>query len=468
VICKRAACLIVVMAVIALGVSGAPRADLGALYRAAPGQTVDGGLPTVKRDTLLNGLQLISLPQEGSGTVKMHLRLNSGSMFDLAGKGGLADITVRMLLRGAGAYSAKNLADTASQLGLTISTKVTWDSTDLLIAGPASSFDSMMDLLGQLVVNPTFNQAELDQLKSQRLTEIIAEPRTDLQGVSRRALETLFGTFPYGRPEDGTTYTIARILRDDVVYYHDRFYLANNAELVVSGDVNVEEVTRIARAKLGFWKKGEIVPATFRPSSPPVARQLLVLDSVDSGTAQAAVAQIAISRRASDYFPTLIAAELLRTLPEKGSETIVEAELDARTLAGPLLVTVKSSPNKIVEAVDRIIDAMGRLRQGQIIPAQLQQAKDHLISLYLRKAANPDGLVDALLDLELYRLGRDYIINYSDRVQAVTASEVAQAALAHMDPQALVVVVSGPAAKIEPDIRKLGNVSVLKDQQISQ
>jgi zinc protease len=463
VICKRAACLLVVLAVIELGASGALRARLGVLNWPAPAQAVGGGPPTVKRDTLLNGLQLISLPQEGSGTVKMHLRLNSGSMFDLAGKGGLADITARMLLRGAAGYSAKNLADTASQLGLTISTKVSWDSTDLLIDGPASSFDSMMDLLGQLMVNPTFNQAELDQLKSQRLTEMIAEPRIDLQGVSRRAFQTLFGAFPYGRPEDGTTYTIARILRDDVVYYHDRFYLANNAELVVSGDVTPEEITRLARSKLGFWKKGEIVPATFRPPSPPESRQLFVLDSVDSGTAQAAVAQIAISRRAGDYFPMLIAAELLRTLPEKGSETIVESELDARTLAGPLLVTVKSSPNKIVEALDRIIDRMGRLRQGQITAVQLQQAKDHIISLYLQKAANPDGLVDALLDLELYRLGRDYIINYSDRVQAVTAGEVAQAALSHIDPQALVVVVSGPAAKIEPDMRKLGNVSILKD-----
>src|SRR5262249_37251342 len=50
------------------------------------------GLPAVKRDWLLNGLQLILIEQQGTGRVRVHLRINSGAMFDLAAKGGLADI----------------------------------------------------------------------------------------------------------------------------------------------------------------------------------------------------------------------------------------------------------------------------------------------------------------------------------------------------------------------------------------
>ena len=63
-------------------------------------------LPIVKRDSLLNGLQLIVLEQEGTGSVSARLRINSGALFDLAGKGGMADVTAGMLLKGGGGFDS--------------------------------------------------------------------------------------------------------------------------------------------------------------------------------------------------------------------------------------------------------------------------------------------------------------------------------------------------------------------------
>ena len=123
-------------------------------------------VPIVKRDSLLNGLQLITLEQPGTGSVSAHLRINSGSLFDLAGKGGLADLTAGMLLRGAGGLTARNMADSVEQLGLTVKVTAGWDSTDIVISGPADSLDSIFDLLGRLLITPSFDQKELDALKA--------------------------------------------------------------------------------------------------------------------------------------------------------------------------------------------------------------------------------------------------------------------------------------------------------------
>src|SRR5215216_5116637 len=81
-------------------------------------------LPILKRDSLLNGLQLIVMEQPGTGSITARLRINSGAMFDLANKGGLANITAGMLLRGAGGLSAKNISDTVEQTGLAINVSV--------------------------------------------------------------------------------------------------------------------------------------------------------------------------------------------------------------------------------------------------------------------------------------------------------------------------------------------------------
>ncbi|HEY6332426.1 MAG TPA: pitrilysin family protein [Blastocatellia bacterium] len=461
-------CTLVLVVSLAAITPGAPVGRAGHAPATAPYQSADVNLPAVKRDTLLNGLKLIVIPQEGTGKVKIHLRLNAGSLFDLAGKGGLADITARALLRGAAGYSSKDISNVIEQLGLTVTSRASWDSTDLTISGPTGSFETVVDLLGRVIVNPTFVLSEVDLVKSQRLNEMISDPRNNQDPSSQKALQTLFGSFPYGRPDDGTAYTISRITRDDVVYYHDRFYLANNAELAIQGDVNMADVTRITRAKLGFWKKGEIVPATFRPPTPPDSRQIFVLDSNDSGSASAAVAEIGISRTANDYFPMLIATELLPDLVQKNSDTSLEAQLGARALAGPLLVKIKTPTDKAAAVIGQIIDAMNRIQQAQVSSDQLQHAKEQLISSYSQKAASEDGLIECLLDIETYGLGRDYLMNYGDRIRAVDSSQVAQAAQSHMNLQTLVIVVSGPASKIEPEMRKLGNVSVVKDHQATQ
>ncbi|HXU08591.1 MAG TPA: hypothetical protein VN743_06310, partial [Blastocatellia bacterium] len=96
-------------------------------------------LPVVKRDSLLNGLQLITIEQPKTGSVSAHLRINSGALFDLSGKGGLADLTAGMLLRGGGGLNAKAVSDTVEQLALTVRVTTGWDSTDIIINGPSDT-----------------------------------------------------------------------------------------------------------------------------------------------------------------------------------------------------------------------------------------------------------------------------------------------------------------------------------------
>src|SRR5215469_2114582 len=134
----------------------------GREYLAGPAQIA---IPSVKRDLLLNELQLMVLSQPGTGNVTARLRVNSGAMFDLAGKAGLADLTAGMLLRSAKGLAAKDLSEFLNQQGLTLNVKVGWDSTDITISGPAATLESILDLLGRLVVNPSFGQPELDAFK---------------------------------------------------------------------------------------------------------------------------------------------------------------------------------------------------------------------------------------------------------------------------------------------------------------
>lgn len=423
-------------------------------------------LPTVKRDSLLNGLQLVVLEQRGTGTVSVRLRINSGAMFDLTDKGGLADLTAGMLLKGGGGYDAKAVVAAVEQLGLTVNITVGWDSTDIALSGPAEALDAMFELLGRLVITPAFDQKEFDALKAERVAALKADAANTEGALKRKAVEVVFGAHPFGRPSRGTPESLAKVTRADLSFYHKRYYLANNAVLIVTGDSMPEDVTRLARSRLGSWKKGEKIAATFRAPEPQTARRVLILDSQDSEVSQATIGQIGVSRRATDFYAALILGDVLNqggatlVTPEAGAG--VRAELDSRFLAGPLFFNIKSPQSGMAPAIESTLAMMSRLQTGPPPIEQVESAKNRLISSFTERLRTTEGAADVILDIELYGLGRDYMINFADRVRAVTPADVLQAAKTYLKPQSVAIIVHGSASQLEAPLKKIGAVTVMR------
>jgi zinc protease len=457
---KRAALAIAALSVVLFTV----RTDYSSVtYRPQASPLV---VPIIKRDSLLNGLQLMTLEQPGTGSVSAHLRINSGSLFDLAGKGGLADITAGMLLRGASGLSARSMADSVEQQGLTLKVTTGWDSTDIVITGPADSLEAILDLLGKLITSPAFDQKELDALKSSQVAALAKEGEDDSVLARRKALEVLFGSHPFGRPERGTPETIKQITRQDLVYFHNRFYIANNSEIIVSGDATADQVTRLARSKLGPWKKGEKVPPTFKPADTPAARRILVLDRAEEAPARAAFVQVGVSRRAEDYLATVVMADVLSSqissLVAVHSGASLESDLEARLLAGPWVLSLKGAPADLAGYTDVIIDTMTRMAANLPANDRVETAKAKVVAAMAERLKTTEGAAELILDIETYGLGRDYVVNFADRVSAVSAADVQRAAQTHLKPQSMAIVIAGPASRFETAMKKVGAVTVQK------
>ena len=439
-------------------VIGGPLSALTALR-----QTAAPVLPVLKRDYLLNGLQLVLNEQPEPGGLTARLRIDSGAAFDRAGKGGLADITAGMLLKGGGGMDAKAVSETVKALGVSIKVSVDWDSTNITLNGPNDSLDSLFDLIGRLVISPNFDQKELATLKTERVAAIAGED--DAAAARNKAMEALYGSHTYGHPVRGTAESISQISREDVVSYHSRFYLANNAVLVVTGDVKAEEVTRLARTKLGSWKKGEKIPATFQPPAPLVSRRVVIIDR-PSQNARAVIAQLGASRKDKDYIAVLVMAEVLRAAAAGRAGavpgTVVHVGLDARYLTGPLLVEITSPPAAMGQTMESLLATMDELKRALPALDQVESAKARLISSFSERLGTVDGAGDVVLDIETYGLGRDYLMNFAPRVNAITPGDIQHAAQAHLNTQSVAIAAVGPASVCEDAMKKLGTVTIVK------
>lgn len=452
---KKSVCLLI--AVIFL-------ASLGPLARSSAFVRQSGGfaLPILKRDALLNGLSLILMERPGTGTVNVRLRIKSGAMFDLAGKGGLADITAGMLLRGGGGYRAKDVRETIDQIGATLNILVGWDSTDITISGPSASIEAMFDLLGRLLITPAFDPKELDDLKAERIEAVRKEQSETGARTEAKAVESVYGSHPYGRPARGTADSISKITRADLLYYHGRFYLANNAAMVITGEATAEEVTRLARARLGAWKKGDLTPATFRPPEKLSSRNVFILDRGESPVSQAVIALTGVSRRAEDYFAAMIAFEILRERCSKISfGARIETVIEPRFLQGPLTMRISAPTADLPRVIEAALSEMAQLQSGTPSLELVEWAKAQIISAMGESLKDPLRVVDLTLEIETYGLGRDYLVTFGDRVSAVAPADVARAAQSYLSSQTASVVVSGQATRFEALLKNIGPVTVM-------
>ena len=76
------------------------------------------------------------------------------------------------------------------------------------------------------------------------------------------------------------------------------------------------------------------------------------------------------------------------------------------------------------------------------------------------KLKTDEGAASVILDIETYGLGRDYVVHYAERINAITASDVQHAAQTYLKPQALTIVIAGPPARFENLVKKLGPSTV--------
>ena len=208
--------------------------------------------------TLPNGMKLALLPKKTrAATVTGQFDLELGDEKTLFGQAAIADLTADMLTRGAGKLSR---ADITSQLD-TLKTK-------LAISGKAGTVSvrfqtsraklpEVLNLLRDLLRNPTFPATEFEQLRAENLTQIEGA-RNDPQNVGSRMIDLELNPFKKGdvryngTPDDAAALykaaTVANAKR-----FHETMYGANNGKFALVGDFDAAQAEAQLKDLFGNW-----------------------------------------------------------------------------------------------------------------------------------------------------------------------------------------------------------------------
>jgi len=432
-----------------------------------PGALRDFGLPPVERRTLANGLTLLSCTSRHFPVVTVSMLLEAGGVYEPAEKAGVAALTAELLESGAGARSAADIAEDAESLGVSLGSSISWDVAYVGLTGLRSKLEPASEILASVVREPTFPLEEVERLRAERLAEILqrrADPRSLASEMASRFVfspET-----PFSRPLGGPSATVAMLQRGDVETFYRARYRPGDTSVLVVGDISADEAAALVEARLGDWSgvpepAGEVL---VRPRSPEA--QMIIIDRPGAVQSELRIGHVGVERATPDYFSIVVmntilggafSSRLNLSLRERHGYTYgVSSGFAMRRSPGSFLVSTAVQTEVTAPAVREVLATLAGMRDAEVTPAELNDARNYLAGIFPLRVQTTDGLASRLAELVIYGLPEDYFEHYRERVLAVSADEVLRAAQRYLRPAELAVVVVGDAAKIAGPLAELG------------
>ena len=427
-------------------------------------------LPPVERATLANGLKVELARRTNIPFVRLWLQLDGGIAADPHALPGLASMMGQMLVEGTTTRSSQQIADETAADGAYLYATTQLDFTRVMLGVLKDKLDPALDLYADVLLRPTFPEAQLARLKKIALAQIEQE-RVDPYGAALRVLPALIygDTHPYGEPltGSGTVASVNAMTVADLAAFHRTWFKPNHGTIVVVGDITMAELVPKLERVLKGWKPGEVPEVNIAPVMLGTRSRLYVIDRPGAEQSLILVGQLVPPRKnADDYayrnfndaFGGAFGSRVNMNLREDKhwSYGASSFAFDAR---GQRLWAIYApvQTNKTREAVEEVKKEInGVTGDRPITAAELQDAKDRQTRTLAGDFETGSAVASAMSTIDAYGLGADYYDTFAERIRGVTTEQLAQVVNRLIVPGRQVWVVIGDKAKIEADLKQAG------------
>lgn len=220
--------------------------------------------------TLDNGLEIVVIEDHRAAAITNMVWYRTGAADEPPGKSGIAHYLEHLLFKGTDELAPGEFSATVRANGGSDNAFTSWDYTGYFQRVAADRLELMLrmeaDRMVDLVLTEEIVAPELDVILEERSQRVDSSPGS-IFGEQRRAAQYL--NHPYSIPIIGWRHEMEGLTKQDALDFYETFYAPNNAILIVAGDVEPEEVKRLAEQHFGPIPANPDLPERVRPEEPP-------------------------------------------------------------------------------------------------------------------------------------------------------------------------------------------------------
>jgi zinc protease len=419
--------------------------------------------------TLGNGLKVVVIPDHRTPVVTQMIWYKVGSADETPGKSGLAHFLEHLMFKGTAKHPVGEFSQTVLRIGGNENAFTSTDYTGYFQRVPRDQLAKMMefeaDRMTGLILKDENVLPERDVVLEEYNMRVANNPEARL---TEQIMAALYLNHPYGRPVIGWRHEIEKLDREDALAFYRRFYAPNNATVVIAGDVDAKDVRPMAEQTFGQVQPQPAIPAQrIRPQEPaPIAPRTVTF--ADPRVEQPKVMRYYLVPSATTAAPGESAAlDVLGQLMGSGSNSylyralVVDQPLAVSASAGyqgtsldptQFMISVSPRPGVSFAQVEQVVDrVIADVAQNTAKSADLERVKTQLIAEAIYAQDNQATLARWYGAALTTGLSIEDIRSWPDRVRAVTAEQVRDAAQKWLDKKRSVTgyLIKDAAAKRE-------------------
>ncbi|CAN5676965.1 hypothetical protein BH24ACI5_BH24ACI5_00090 [soil metagenome] len=405
----------------------------------------------VREATLTNGLKVLVKEIHTAPLVSVWCWYRVGSGDEPAGLTGVSHWVEHMNFKGTENIPRDRMKGIVERFG-GMWNGYTWiDQTTYLETAASAALDQMLFIEAERMSKGLYDPVDCESERTVIISELQGGENDPEQLLDIEVTAAALRVHPYGHPTIGWLQDLRSISREDLYTFYRRYYVPNNATLVVVGNVDADDVVRRVARHFDRIPAGPISRYE-RTAEPVQAGERRVLVEREGTTAYLKLAYPAPAAGSPDFFPMLVLdtvltgakgvslwcafrdappqrkARLYSALVERGLATVVCGSL--LPTVDPFLFTISltAAAGVPLDALEEAaLGEIDRAWRGELSPAEIVRAKRQLRT---RLVLENDSVTSVAHQLGYFETvgGPGYLSALEARIEAVTLDDVAQVA----------------------------------------
>ncbi|MBT9537744.1 MAG: insulinase family protein, partial [Nitrospirae bacterium] len=250
---------------------------------------------------LPNGLTVLHSEKHNLPIVMITMIVKAGLLDEPKEKAGLANLTADLLDEGTKSRKASEISEEIEFIGAGLGASAGSDYTTITLSVLKKDIEKGFELFSDIILNPVFAQEEIER-KKELIKGSLKQREEDPSFLAERSFKKeAFGEHPYGRLVEGSTETLSEITREDLLRFHSKYFIPNNAMLSVVGDLTPAELNSLIKKYLDSWKIAELPEKKIHPMNEEKTKKAVKIDR-DVTQATIIIGHLGISRDNPDYY----------------------------------------------------------------------------------------------------------------------------------------------------------------------
>ena len=411
--------------------------------------------------TLPNGAKVYLVQSPGLPLLDIQIDFDAGGRRDPPGRVGLASAMAQMIGKGllarggAPAMDENAIGDAWADGGALFSASASSDRMSFTLRSLTRPdvLDAAIQLAARHLADPAF-PADVWARDRERWSASLRESLTKPATVADRAwTPAVFGSHPYG--QQTTPESLAALSVADMQAFHAQYIQTCRAKVSVVGALDRAQVqTRVTQLLAGLPANAACPALPAVAEVAPLSQAKEILIPFASAQAHVTMGQPGFKRDDPDFFALTVGNYVLggggfvsrlteQVREKRGLSYSVYSYFSPGLHAGPFAIGLQTRPDQARQAVEVARSVLKEFVDKGPTEAELQAAKDNLNGGFALRIDSNRKLLDNLANIAWHQLPLDYLDTWTQKVQALTVQDIAQAFARKVQPDRLVTVVVG-------------------------